>query len=75
MTTKLKTNLDRVRAAKAVMDDFLATLPRDHAMFPKGDAMRAVVNADLNDRRTGITRETETTPGLTLALDVLAGTR
>ncbi|MFF2054146.1 hypothetical protein ACFVU2_21245 [Leifsonia sp. NPDC058194] len=73
--SNLKTNLDRVRAAKAIMDDFLAPMSRNHPLFPKGDAMRAVVNADLNDRRTGITRETETTPGLTLALDVLAGAR
>lgn len=68
----LKTNLDRVRAAKGVMDDYLRSIGRDHPLYPQGDGMRAVVNADLNDRVTGITTENEHTPGLTIALDVLA---
>lgn len=68
----LKTNLDRVRAAKGIMDDDLLRIGREHSLYAKGDAMRAVVNADLNDRVTGLTKETEHTPGLTIALDVLA---
>ncbi|UAJ78351.1 hypothetical protein IT072_13900 [Leifsonia sp. ZF2019] len=72
---KLKTNLDRVRAAKERVETTLAGIPSTAKAHPFVDAQRAVLNADLNDRRTGITRETETTPGLTLAVDVLAGAR
>jgi|GEM_PF-3115685 len=75
MSTKLKTNLDRVRAAKEQVETALASIPSTTTVHPYVDAQRAVLNADLNDRRTGITREAETTPGLTLALDVLSGGR
>lgn len=70
--TQHKTNLDRVRAAKGRLDTILVDMAPTNRNRSKVDALRAVVNSDEIDRRSGLTAETEHTPGLTIALDVLA---
>ncbi|UAJ79985.1 hypothetical protein IT072_02590 [Leifsonia sp. ZF2019] len=75
MSTKLKTNLDRVRAANSELRTILNALSPDERLRPRIHAFQAIVNADEIDRRTGITREAEHTAGLTIALEVLAGAR
>jgi len=66
------TNLGRVRAAKDQLDDHIATMAPTDRERTRLEALRAVVNADENDRRTGLTSEYEQTPGLSIAHDVLA---
>ncbi|MCI2958188.1 hypothetical protein MN032_10815 [Agromyces atrinae] len=58
-----------VRAAKAKLENAKRTAPAE--FVPRIDARIAVLNADLIDRRTGITSIYETTPGIILAGRVL----
>ncbi len=59
------TALRTVQSARDTLTTVLATAqPADR---PRIDAIRSVINADLNDRRVGLTTEGQDSPGLTLA--------
>lgn len=73
--THKPTNLDRVRAAEDALNTRISWIPRTDRRSPILEAHRAVIHADLIDRRSGITFEAEVTPGLVLANKVLAVTR
>lgn len=71
--TTPKTRHQTVRSARDELDTLIRALPPLDHTRTKLEAFRAIVNADEIDRRTGLTRENEDTPGYLIASEVLVG--